>query len=232
MPSIGRSLHHENNKGAHRVITISAFKWVPEFAQGHARDLRARWALEEAGLPYKTRLLEQGDQDKPDYRALQPFGQVPILEENGHVLFESGAIVLHIGDRSEALLPKDAGARSRAVQWLIAALNSIEPFVMDVARIDVFYQNEEWAKLRRPGAVEFVQKRLFALSKSLGDKPWLDGDRFTAGDLMMSTVLRILKSTDIVTNDKRLAAYVERCTARPAFKCALDAQIDDFRKAA
>jgi glutathione S-transferase len=214
------------------MITISAFKWVPEFAHGLVRDLRARWALEEAGLPYKTRLLEQGDQDKPDYRALQPFGQVPIIEDNGLVLFESGAIVLHIGERSEALLPKDAGARARATQWLIAALNSIEPFVMDVARIDIFYPNEEWAKLRRPGAVEFVQKRLSSLSKTLGDKAWLDGDRFTAGDLMMSTVLRILKHTDIVTSDKRLAAYVERCTARPAFKRALAAQIGDFRKAA
>jgi glutathione S-transferase len=169
-----------------------------EFVQGQVRDLRARWALEEAGLPYKTRLLELGDQDKPDYRALQPFGQVPILEENGLVLFESGAIVLHVGERSEALLPKDAGARARAVQWLVAALNSIEPFVMNIALIDLFYANEEWAKLRRPGAVEFVQKRLSALSESLGDKPYLDGDRFTPGDLMMTTVLRILKHTDIV----------------------------------
>ncbi len=172
------------------MITISAFKWVPEFAQGQVRDLRARWALEEAGLPYKTRLLELGDQDKSDYRALQPFGQVPILED------------------------------------------SIEPFVMNVALIDLFYKNEEWAKLRRPGAVEFVQKRLSALSKSLGDKPYLDGDRFTAGDLMMTTVLRILKHTDIVTSEKRLAAYVGRCTARPAFKRAFDAQIGDFREAA
>jgi glutathione S-transferase len=188
--------------------------------------------VEEAGLPYKTRLLELGDQDKPDYRALQPFGQVPILEEDGHVLFESGAIVLHIGERSEMLLPKDAGGRARATQWLIAALNSIEPFVMNVALIDLFYVNEEWAKLRRPGAVEFVQKRLSALSKSLGDKPYLDGDRFTAGDLMMTTVLRILKHTDIVTSEKRLDAYVERCAARPAFKRAFDAQIGDFREAA
>src|SRR5256712_14052848 len=108
--------------GVPNVITISAFKWVPESARGQVRDLRARWALEEAGLPYKTRLLELGDQDKPDYRALQPFGQVPILEENGLVLFESGAIVLHVGERSEALLPKDAGARACAVQWLVAAL--------------------------------------------------------------------------------------------------------------
>jgi glutathione S-transferase len=187
------------------MITISAFKWVPEFAQGQVRDLRARWALEEAGLPYRTRLLEQGDQDKPEYRALQPFGQVPILEDDGFVLFESGAIVLYIGERSEVLLPRDTAARARATQWLIAALNSIEPFLMNVALIDLFYNNEEWAKLRRPGAVSFAQRRLSALSKTLGDKLYLDGDRFTAGDLMMTTVLRILKHTDIVTGDERLA---------------------------
>jgi glutathione S-transferase len=214
------------------MITISAFKWVPEFAQGQVRDLRARWALEEAGLPYRTRLLGQGDQDKPDYRALQPFGQVPILEENGLVLFESGAIVLHIGERSEALLPAEPGARARATQWVIAALNSIEPYIMNVALIDLFYQNEEWAKLRRPGAVAFAQKRLAALSNALGDKPYLDGERFTAGDLMMATVLRILRHTDIVTSDPRLAAYLARCTARPAFQRALDAQLGDFRMAA
>jgi len=214
------------------VITISAFKWVPEFAHGLVRDLRVRWALEEAGLPYEARLLEQGDQNKPDYLALQPFGQVPILEEDGLALFESGAIVLHIGERSETLLPKEAGARARAVQWLIAALNSIEPSIMNIALIDIFYSNEEWARLRRPGAVEFAQRRLSALSKSLGDKPYLDGDRFSAGDLMMTTVLRMLRHTDIVTSEKRLATYIERCTARPAFKRALDAQLGDFRIAA
>ena len=214
------------------MITISAFKWVPDFARGQVRDLRARWALEEAGLSYRTRLLTQGDQDKDEYRALQPFGQVPIFQENNLSLFESGAIVLHIGERSEALLPKDPAARSRATQWLIAALNSIEPFIAQVALIDLFYAKEEWAKLRRPGAVQFVQRRLKGLSNSLGDKPFLDGDRFTAGDLMMSTVLRILNNTDIVTSDKRLAAYIERCTARPAFKRALDAQLGDFKEAA
>jgi len=214
------------------MITISAFKWVPPFAEGLVRDLRVRWALEEAGLRYETRLLEQGDQDKPEYRALQPFGQVPIFDEDGFVLFETGAVVLYVGERSETLLPKEPKARARATQWLVAALNSIEPFVMNVATIDLFYANEEWAKLRRPGAVEFVQKRLSALSKSLGDKSYLDGDRFTAGDLMMTTVLRILKHTDIVTSDKRLAAYIERCTARRAFKRAFDAQIGDFRDAA
>ena len=214
------------------MITISAFRWVPDFARGQVRDLRVRWALEEAGLPYETRLLEQGDQDKDEYRALQPFGQVPIFEEDGLTLFETGAIVLHIGERSPALLPQDKAARARAAQWVVAALNSIEPFVMNVALIDSFYQNEEWAKLRRPSAVAFVERRLAALSKALGDKPYLDGDNFTAGDLMMAAVLRILHRTDLVTRDARLAAYLERCLARPAFKRALDAQLGDFLDAA
>lgn len=212
------------------MITISAFAWVPDFAQGQVRDLRARWALEEASLPYRTRLLAMGDQDKPEYRALQPFGQVPIFEEDGFVLFESGAIVLHIGERSETLLPKDTAARSRATQWLIAALNSIEPWMMQVALIDLFYANEEWAKLRRPGALEFAHKRLTGLSNALGDKPYLDGDNFTAGDLMMATVLRILQ--DETDKHANLAAYVERCTARPAFQRALAAQLGDFKAAA
>ena len=214
------------------MITISAFRWVPELARGHVRDLRVRWALEEAGLPYRTRLLEQGDQGKDDYRALQPFGQVPVFEEDGLTLFETGAIVLHIGERCQALLPQEPNARARAVQWVVAALNSIEPFVMNVALIDFFYTDEAWAKLRRPGAVAFVERRLAGLSKSLGNKNYLDGDRFTAGDLMMATVLRTFDYTDIVKKDARLAAYLGRCVARPAFKRALDAQLGDFRDAA
>ncbi len=208
------------------MITISAFHWVPPFARGQVRDLRVRWALEEAGLPYRTRLLERGDNDKPEYRALQPFGQVPIFEEDGEVLFESGAIVLHVGERSETLLPKDPAARARATQWLIAALNSIEPHIMNVAVL-FFYADQEWAKLRRPSAEDFARHRLGSLAKALGDKPYLDGDRFTAGDLMMATVLRILP--ELVTQPN-LQAYLERCTARPAFKRALDAQMSDFRE--
>jgi glutathione S-transferase len=211
------------------MITISAFRWVPPFAQGQVRDLRARWALEEAALPYRARLLEQGDQDKPEYRAMQPFGQVPVLEEDGKVLFETGAIVLHIGERSEALLPQDPDARARATQWLIAALSSIEPHIMNVAVLDLFYADEAWAKQRRPGAREFASRRLASLAGALGEKPYLDGDRFTAGDLMMATVLRIVP--DLVT-DPRLTAYVERCTARPAFRRAHAAQMSDFRQAA
>lgn len=207
------------------MITISAFQWVPPFAQGHVRDLRVRWALEEAGLTYRTRLLALGDKDKPEYRSLQPFGQVPIYEENGQVLFESGAIVLHIGTRSDALLPTDIAARARATQWLIAALNSIEPHLMNVAVLDLFYSDQQWASLRRPSALEFARHRLQCLADSLGDKAYLDGERFTAGDLMMTTVLRILPDQ---FPDKRLNSYMERCTARPAFKRALDAQLADF----
>ena len=211
------------------MITISAFRWVPDFAQGQVRDLRARWALEEAGLPYRTRLLDAGDQDTPEYRALQPFGQVPILQEGDVTIFESGAIVLHVGERSEALLPKDPAARARAVQWLIAALNSIEPHVMNYAILESFHADQEWAKLRSPGARAFALHRLNSLAKHLGDKPYLDGDRFTAGDLMMASVLRIEES---LLEDPRLRAYLARCTARPAFQRALAAQMADFKQAA
>lgn len=208
------------------MITVSAFKWVPPFAAGLVRDLRVRWALEEAGLPYQTRLLGQGDQDTPEYRALQPFGQVPTFEEDGLVLFESGAIVLHIGERSEALLPRDPAARARAVGWVFAALNSVEPGVQNLASIDLFYAEEDWAKARRPGAVEFVERRLAAVAA------WLDGrdhleDRFTAGDLMMTTVLRILRHTNLV-EAAGLGAYLARCEARPAFGRALAAQMAPF----
>ncbi len=153
---------------------------------------------------------------------------MPILEEGGETIFESGAIVLHIGERSEVLLPKDAAAKARAVQWLIAALNSVEPHIMSVAML-MFYEGQEWAKLRKPSATEFALRRLTSLANHLGDKPYLDGDSFTAGDLMMTTVLRI--EPELIV-DERLQAYVERCTARPAFKKALDAQMGDFRDAA
>lgn len=212
------------------MITISAFAWVPDFAKGQVRDLRVRWALEEAGLTYERRLLEQGDKDSADYRALQPFGQVPIFDEDGFVLFETGAIVLHIGEHSEALLPTEVKARGRATQWLIAALNSIEPSIMNVAVLDAFYAGEEWARLRKPGATEFARRRLAALSQALGDRPFLDGERFTAGDLMMATVLRIMP--ELLAGEPRLEAYLARCTARPAFHRALDGQLGDFRRAA
>ena len=212
------------------MITISAFSHVPDVAKGLVRDLRVRWALEEARLAYKVRLLEQGDQNESEYRALQPFGQVPAFEENGLVLFESGAIVLHIAERSEVLLPKDPAARARTVQWLIAALNSVEPAIWNVFVIDNLYPDEEWAKLRRPSAFEFMNRKLDALAKRLGDKPFLDGEYFTAGDLMMATVLRFHPDTSKL--DPRLVVYLNRCTSRPAFTRALNAQLADFRSAA
>jgi glutathione S-transferase len=208
------------------MITISAFRWVPAFAQGQVRDLRPRWALEEAGIAYRTRLLEPGEKDSAEYRALQPFGQVPILQEDDLSIFETGAILLHIGEKSEALLPKDPAARARATQWLIAALNSIEPFVMAYATLDAFYPGEEWAKLRREGARAQAMQRLAALGEALGDKPYLDGERFTVGDLMMATILRI---DEDLLEDARLRDYLARCTGRPAFRRALAAQLADFR---
>ena len=209
------------------MITISAFKQVPPFAQGLVRDLRARWALEEAGLAYRARLIDADDQASADYRACQPFGQVPMFEEDGLVLFESGAIVLHIGARSEALLPADAAARARAVTWLFAALNTIEVVIQPLAAIDLFYADQEWAKQRRPGAEQAVKKRLAELAARLGERDYLEG-RFTAGDLMMATVLRILRHTDLVAAEPRLKAYLARCEARPAFQRALRDQMAAF----
>lgn len=212
------------------MITISAFRQVPPFAQGLVRDLRVRWALEEAGLAYQARLVDAKDLASADYRACQPFGQVPIFEEDGLVLFETGAIVLYIGARSEALLPADPAQRARAVTWLIAALNSIEVFVQQLASIDLFWPDQEWAKLRRPSAEQAVKRRLTDLAAWLGDREYLEG-RFTAGDLMMTTVLRILRHTDIVASEPRLKAYQARCEARPAFQRALRDQMAAFERA-
>jgi glutathione S-transferase len=211
------------------MIRISAFKSVPPFAQGLVRDLRVRWALEEAGLPYEQTLLGDGEKDSAGYRAWQPFGQVPAYQENGLKLFESGAIVLHVADKSDALLPAEPAARARAVQWLIAALNSIEPHIQNLAAIDLFYKDEDWAKQRRPSAEEMVKGRLAALAKALGDGKWLSDDRFTCGDLMMATVLRILRHTDLVA-ETGLAHYLARNEARPTFQRALAAQMAAFEE--
>lgn len=211
------------------MITLYAFKWVPEFAQGLVRDLRVRWALEEAGVPYGVKLLGQGDQDAADYRKIQPWGQVPVIEENGLVLFESGAIVQYIAERSEALSPRDPVGRAKVAQWLFAALNSVEPHVQNLGSIDVFYADEEWAKLRRPSQEAFTRMKLASLAKRLDGREWLE-DRFTAADLMMVTVLRNLRHTDIVTADPVLGPYVARGEARPAFQRALQAQLATFRE--
>lgn len=213
------------------MITVSAFSRVPPFAQGLVRDLRVRWALEEAALRYEIKLLGDGEKDGADYRSWQPFGQVPAYEENGLKLFESGAIVLRIADRSENLLPGDPAARARAVEWLFAALNTIEPPILELAAIDLFHPGQEWARLRRPGAEATVRKRLAELAAAIGDKAHLDGPRFTAGDLMMATVLRILRHTELVAQ-AGLADYLERCQSRPAFQRALAGQMAGFEPAA
>jgi glutathione S-transferase len=219
------------------MITVTAFRWVPPFAQGLVRDLRVRWALEEAGLPYEERLIGAEDQTSGEYRCLQPFGQVPAYVEGDGgdagndggtlELFESGAIVLHVAEKSDALMPRDPAGRARAVTWLFAALNSVEPPIQNLAAIDLFYAQEEWAKERRPGAVQMVEKRLDELAAALGGRDWLE-DRFTAGDLMMTSVLRILRHTDIVAQRPALEAYRQRCEARPAFRKALADQLRPF----
>jgi len=210
-------------------IRVTSFKWVPPFAQGHVRDLRVRWALEEAGLPYEEKLLGQGEQNSPAHRAVQPFGQVPVYEEGALTLFESGSIVMHIAQKSEVLLPADEPGRARTLTWVIAALNSLEPHVQTLAAIDVFFAKEDWAKLRRPSAETMARGRLAGLSKWLGEREYLE-DRFTAGDLMMTTVLRIVGHTALVSELPNLAAYQARCQARPAFKRALEAQLANFVK--
>ena len=202
------------------MITISAFKSGPPMIHGLVRDLRVRWALEEAGLPYKTMLLELGEHKQPAYRPLQPFGQVPIYEEDGLEMFETGAIVLHIGERSDVLLPKDAVGRARATMWLLCALNTMEWPIWDYVRAKVFSADKEWAKPLLPDAEKFVKMRLHELADVLGDREYLE-DRFTCGDLMMTTVLRIMRDCDLVASEPKLKAYQLRCEARPAFQRAL-----------
>jgi glutathione S-transferase len=209
------------------MITVSAFKWVPPFAQGFVRDLRVRWALEEAGLLYQERLIDANDQSSTDYRALQPFGQVPTFEENGFALFESGSIVMHIAERSDVLMPADAEGRARAKTWMFAALNTIEPHVMNLADIDIFSAGKPWAAERRPEVVGAIRKRFKELAVSLGDKDYLE-DRFTAADLLMTTVLR--STPDILAERPTLDAYRARCVARPAFQRAMDAQLAAFAR--
>jgi glutathione S-transferase len=210
-------------------VRISVFNWVPDFARGQVRDLRVRWALEEAGIPYAVRKLDARVERPSDYFAEQPFGQVPSYRDETVTLFESGAIVLHIGRNCETLLPRDEAARARAVAWTIAALNSVEPIVMQLAAIDIFNPDAAWGKERRPEVVRMIGNRLDRLVDWLGEREWLE-DRFTAGDLLMAAVLRILDSTDLVTARPILAAYKDRAEARPTFQRALAAQLADFEE--
>ena len=210
------------------TIEISAFRWVPEFAQGVVRDLRVRWALEEAGLDYRVRLLDQ--QRPPEYLRDQPFDQVPCFSDGEVKIFETGAIAQYIGEQSETLLPRDQQGRYRAIQWTYAALNSVEPAILNLLLIDIFHADEEWAKLRRPGAEEFAKLKLQRVSDWLGDKQWLEGGRFTIGDLMMITVFRFLRHTDLVAGFPNLKAYLERGQARPAFQRALADQLATYKQ--
>ncbi|MFD1034649.1 glutathione S-transferase family protein [Sphingomonas hankookensis] len=206
---------------------ITAFDWVPDFAKGQVRDLRVRWILEEAGQPYDVHYLSQGAQKAPAHRALQPFGQVPTYQDGDLTLFESGAIVLHVAQRHGVLLPTDPASRARATEWLFAALNTVEPPIMDHAVATLFERDEPWSKPRLPAIEARIAERLGEVAARLGDRPWFDGD-FSIGDLMMVAVLRIMEGSDLLAAHPTLTAYVERGTARPAFRRALAAQMAGF----
>ncbi|WP_286949649.1 MULTISPECIES: glutathione S-transferase family protein [Brevundimonas] len=210
------------------MIQVTAFKWVPDFAQGSVRDIRVRWALEEAGLGYDDRLIGFEDQSTPAYRSLQPFGQVPAYSDGKVQMFESGAIVLWIAQNSSELMPDDLPGRAMVMTWLFAAMNSVEPLVAELAGIDFFNADKAWAKERRPEVEAALRGRLSDLQDALGDRWWFANDRFSAADILMAHVLRDLRHTDIIASFPALAAYVTRAEARPAFKRALADQLRPF----
>jgi glutathione S-transferase len=206
------------------TITITAFDRSPDGGKGLARDTRVRWALEEVGQPYEVRLVSFGAMKEPAHLALHPFGQIPTYEEGDLGLFETGAIVFHIAERYAGLLPADANARARAITWMFAAVNTIEPPILDLVTAKIFEGDKPWAKERIPLVVDRVQNRLKQLSARLGDADWLDG-AFSAGDLMMVSVLLRLRASGILDEFPTLSAYVARGEARPAYKRAFDAQL-------
>ncbi len=208
-------------------ITVTAYDWVPDFAKGEVRDLRVRWALEEVGQPYAVRFLEQGQQKAPAHRALQPFGQVPTYEKGDLTLFESGAIVWHIAERFDGLMPREPRGRAKALEWLFAALNTVEPPISDYAIATIFEAGEPWAAQRLPSVEARIFQRLEEASERLGDADWFTGT-FTVGDLMMVSVLRPLKGTGLLDPYPSLARYVTRGTDRPAFRQALADQMAGF----
>lgn len=213
----------------HSNIEITAYQWVPDFAQGLVRDLRVRWALEEAGLDYRVRLLDV--QHKPaDYAKEQPFEQVPCFSDGTVRIFESGAIVQYIGEKTGTLPPQDPQGKYRAIQWIYAALNSVEPAIQNRVLLDAFFADEEWAKLRKPSADEFARLKLKRVTDWLGDKPFLEGEWFTVGDLVMITVLRLADRIGLLDASPSLAAYVRRGEARTAFQKALADQLAAFRE--
>ena len=209
------------------VPTITAFERSPDRGRGLARDMRVRWALEEVGRPYDVRLLSFSDMKESAHRALHPFGQIPTYEEAGLVLFESGAIVLHIAQRHAGLLPEDANARARAIAWMFAALNTVEPPIVDRSMAVLLERDKTWYGERLPMLEDRVRVRLGELSSWLADAEWLEG-AFSAADLLMVTVLRRLNGSGLVEKHPNLTAYVARGEARPAYKRAFAAQLAVF----
>lgn len=205
------------------MITITAFERSPDGGRGLARDMRVRWALEETGQPYAVRPLSFAALKEPGHLAIQPFGQIPTFEEDGLVLFESGAIVLHLALRHEGLLPRDDAGRARAMAWLFAALNTMEPVILDFITARFVEADKPWADARIPLVMDRLRVRLDQVSNHLGRAHWLDGD-FSVGDLMMVSVLQRLTSSGILAECPALAAYIARAEARPAFQRAFAAQ--------
>ena len=210
------------------AIEVTGFNWVPEGPRGLVKDLRVRWALEEAGLDYRFRGI--GLERPAGYRNDQPFEQVPCFNDGRVRIFESGAIVQYIGEQSEALLPRDAQQRCRAIQWSHAALSSIEPFVQFRTLLDSFWADNDWAAPAKPTLDQLARLRLGQLSERLGEKEWLEGSRFTIGDLMMVSVLRLADRGRLLGKTPNLAAYVKRGEARAAFQRALNDQLATYRE--
>jgi glutathione S-transferase len=207
--------------------TITAFERSPDRGKGLARDTRVRWALEEAGQPYEVRLVSFGAMKEPAHRALHPFGQIPTYEEGDLALFESAAIVFHIAERHAGLLPDDANARARAITWMFAAVNTVEPPILDLQTAKFMEGDKPWAEQRLPLVLDRIRHRLGDLSVRLGDADWLD-DAFSAGDLMMIGVLLRLRASGLLDEYPNVAAYVARGEARPAYKRAFAAQLAVF----
>ena len=209
------------------IPTITAFERSPDRGKGLARDMRVRWALEEVGQAYEVRLVSFGAMKEPPHLALHPFGQIPTYEEGDLALFETGSIVFHIAERHAGLLPDDANARARAIAWMFAALNTVEPPIVERSMATILERDKSWYEERLPILEDRVRVRLGELSSRLGEADWLD-DAFSAGDLLMVTVLRRLSGSGEVEKYSNLSAYVARGEARPAYKRAFDAQLAVF----
>ncbi len=213
------------------IPTITAFESSPDEGQGLARDMRVRWALEEVGQPYEVRLVSFKEMKEPTHRGLHPFGQIPTYEEGDLVLFESGAIIFHIAEHHCGLLPEDANSRARAITWMFAALNTVEPPIVEREQAPYQEKDKPWYEERLPMIEDRVRARLDDLSNRLGDAEWLDG-AFSAGDLLMVLVLRRLEGTGILEEYSNLSTYVARGEGRPAYKRAFAAQLAVFQKKA